>query len=271
MKKLIFLIVCMLTFAFGMNVSAQNCSYKNTAFKSGEHLSYTLYYNWNFVWVKTGWANMTTVKSRYKGHEAYRASLTTKGNGKLDNFFILRDTLLSYTTLDMKPLYFRKGAEEGKRYTIDEVWYSYSNNKCHAKHHRENNRGKNIWKDSSYNHCVYDMMNIFLKARSFDSSNWKKGHIINLPMADGKGMSMAKLSYNGKYEIEAEDEKVYRCLSLSYIEKDDGKEMEVVRFLITDDKNHIPVRLDMHLRVGSAKAFLNKMSGIRNPITSRIK
>ena len=42
MKKLIFLIVCMLTFAFGMNVSAHNCSYKNTAFKSGEHLSYTL-------------------------------------------------------------------------------------------------------------------------------------------------------------------------------------------------------------------------------------
>ena len=94
---------------------------------------------------------------------------------------------------------------------------------------------------------------------------------IDLPMADGKGMSMAKLRYNGKMEIEAENDKTYRCLSLSYLEKDDDKEKEVVRFFITDDLNHIPIRLDMFLRVGSAKAFLNKMSGIRNPITSEIK
>lgn len=256
---------------FGINAGAQDCSFKNTAFKSGERLSYTLYYNWNFVWVKTGWANMTTVKSRYKGMEAYRASLTTKGNGKLDKFFVLRDTLLSYSTLDMKPLYFRKGAEEGKRYTVDEVWYSYKNNKCNVKHHRANNRGKIIWKNGTYDDCIYDMMNIFLKARSFDATFWRKGHTIDLPMADGKGMSMAKLRYNGKMEIEAENNKIYRCLSLSYLENDDNKLKEVVRFFITDDLNHIPIRLDMNLRVGSAKAFLNKMTGIRNPITSEIK
>lgn len=269
MKRILFILTCLITFAF--NAYAQDCSYENTAFKSGERLSYTLYYNWNFVWVKTGWANMNTVKSRYKGQEAYRASLTTKGNGKLDHFFILRDTLMSYSTLDMRPLYFRKGAEEGKRYTVDEVWYSYKDNKCNVKHHRRNNRGKIIWKDSSYDDCIYDMMNIFLKARSFDASDWKEGYTMDLPMADGKGMSMAKLRYNGKENIKAENDKTYRCLSLSYIENDDDKEKEVVRFFITDDLNHIPIRLDMYLRVGSAKAFLNKMSGIRNPIKSQIK
>jgi hypothetical protein len=30
--------------------------------------------------------------------------------------FVMRDTLLSYTTLDIAPLYYRKGAREGKRY-----------------------------------------------------------------------------------------------------------------------------------------------------------
>ncbi len=34
----------------------------------------------------------------------------------------------------MAPMYFRKGAREGKRYTVDEVFYSYSGGKCHVKH-----------------------------------------------------------------------------------------------------------------------------------------
>ena len=42
-------------------------------------------------------------------------------------------------------------------------------------------------------------------------------------------------------------------------------------FFVTDDKNHVPVRLDMHLRFGSAKAFLTGMKGTKSPITSRVK
>ena len=66
----------------------------------------------------------------YKGIPAYRASLTTRGNGKLDDYFILRDTLLTYNSKQMEPLYFRKGAREGKRYTVDEIFYTYPNGKC---------------------------------------------------------------------------------------------------------------------------------------------
>jgi hypothetical protein len=43
---------------------------------------------------------------------------------------------------------------------------------------------------------------------------------------------------------------------LSYIEKEEKKDKEIVRFYVTDDNKHVPVRLDMFLRFGSAKAFL---------------
>ena len=36
------------------NFSHAQCTFKNTAFKSGEFLSYNLYYNWKFIWVKAG-------------------------------------------------------------------------------------------------------------------------------------------------------------------------------------------------------------------------
>ena len=104
--------------------AAAQCGIENTAFKSGEFLSYDLYFNWKFVWVKVGTASMSTVQSNYKGQKAFRSSLITRGNDQLDNVFIMRDTLLCYTDTDLSPLYFRKGAREGDRYYVDELWYT---------------------------------------------------------------------------------------------------------------------------------------------------
>lgn len=89
------------------------CGTENTAFKSGEFLSYDLYFNWKFVWMKVGTASMSIVQSTYNGKPAFRSSLITRGNSKLDNYFVMRDTLLCYTNLDLSPLYFRKGAGRG--------------------------------------------------------------------------------------------------------------------------------------------------------------
>jgi hypothetical protein len=55
------------------------------------------------------------------------------------------------------------------------------------------------------------------------------------------------------------------------MEKDEGKYKRIVDFYVSDDLNHIPVRLDMYLRFGSAKAFLVGMKGLRNPVTSLVR
>lgn len=85
MKELKLLFVAFLLFLSVGNAKAQ-CTFHNTAFKSGEFLAYNLYYNWKFVWVKAGTASMSTVQSKYKGHPAYRCSLITRGNSKVDDF-----------------------------------------------------------------------------------------------------------------------------------------------------------------------------------------
>ncbi len=94
--------------------------------------------------------------------------MTTRGNGKLDDYFILRDTLLAYNSKQMEPLYFRKGAREGKRYTVDEVFYSYPNGRCKIRQHRINHEGKHQWMENTHDDCSFDMMSIFLRARSFN-------------------------------------------------------------------------------------------------------
>ncbi len=247
------------------------CGIENKAFQGGEFLAYDLYFNWKFVWVKVGTASMSTVKSKYNGQSAFRTSLITRGNNKLDNMFVMRDTLLCYCSEDLSPLYHRKGAREGKRYYVDELWYTYPRNNCHLKMHRIDADGEQHWKEKEYEDCVYDMMSIFLRARNFSAEGMKKDDVIPLPISDAKRLSNSWLKYRGKetFKIDGTKEK-FRCLVFSFIEHDDGKNKELIRFYVTDDQNHIPVRLDMFLSFGSAKAFLRSYKGVRSKLSSKL-
>ena len=261
-KKFSRLIVLMM---FTLSASSQ-CPLVNKAFTSGEFLSYNLYYNWKFVWVKVGTASLSTVLTRYDGQQAYKSSLITRGNGKLDKFFVMRDTLLGYVTPSLSPLYFRKGAVEGKRYRVDEVWYSYKNGKCKVKMHRQKSDRSHIRSEKTSEQCVYDMLNIFTRARNFDPAGLKKGHTVKIPVADGNGMTVAILKYEGKEKVQGDNGVKYNCLKLAYSEWEEknSKYRQYATFFVTDDDNHIPVRIDITLNFGIAKAFVTSMKGIKN-------
>lgn len=251
---------------------AQQCGIENTAFSSGERLVYDLHFNWKFVWFKVGQATMNTDLTTFEGKKAWRSSLVTGGNKKLDKFFTMRDTLLSYCSTDLSPLYFRKGAREGKRYYVDELWYTYPKGNCHLKMHRIDHDGEVHWKEAEYKDCIYDMMSIFLRARNFDASKLKKGENIPMPISDARHLTNSWLKYTGKTTLKMKNGTTkYRCLTFSFIEREDGKNHELIRFYITDDKNHMPVRLDMFLSFGSAKAYLSGYKGLRNEMDSKVK
>lgn len=269
--KSILLAICLL-FMAGVPVLAQ-CKFHNTAFRSGEFLSYNLYFNWKFVWLRAGNASMSVVQSNYKGKAAYRCALITRTSETLDKMFVMRDTLLCYNTTDLEPLYFRKGAVEGKRYTVDEVFYSYPGGKVKLKQHRQRFNGEQLWKESVRNECTYDMMSIFMRARSFNPEGWKKGNRVSIPITDGTSIIGAVLEYKGKATVKADNGKKYRCLQLAYLEPEgkSNKYKEIVRFFVSDDPNHVPVRIDMFLKFGTAKAFLVGTKGVKSAMTSEVK
>lgn len=255
-------------------VRAQSgCNIENTAFRSGEFLAYDLYFNWQFVWMKVGTASMSTVMSVYNGIPAYRTNLTTGGNSRLENLFVLRDTLTTYCNIDdLSPLYYRKGAREGKRYYIDELWYSYPANKCKVKTHHVSSKGKHTYGEHEFSDCVYDMLSIFLCARNFDATKMKVGDVTPMPIMGSEELSDSWIVYRGKekFKIDGTNEK-FRCLVFSFMEREKGKTHELIRFYVTDDANHLPVRLDMNLSFGSAKAYLRTYRGVRSPLTSKVK
>ena len=259
-------------FTFLPFTSSAQCGIENNAFKSGEELAYDLYFNWKFIWVKVGTAEMDTRMAKFEGKDAWKSYLITRGNPKLDKFFVMRDTLLSYCNPDLSPLYFRKGAKEGDSYYVDEIWYSYPHGNCQLKKHRITSSGEHLWKTTTYKSCIYDMMSIFLRARNFDASKMKKNETIPMPVSDAMGLSNSWLEFRGRENYKMSDTKEkFRCLVFSFYERDNGKSKELLRFWVTDDENHIPVRLDMFLSFGSAKAYLKSYKGVRSPMTAKIK
>lgn len=272
MKNLLRLIALLLLTAPGFTHRMQaQCSAENTAFSSGETLMYDLYFNWKFMWIKVGTAAMSINGTQYDGQPAYKAQLITRTSSRADKFFVMRDTLIAYTGHDLVPYRYEKRALEGKRYTHDQATYSYPAGQCHVALSRKV-RGRPEATDTyTGSVCAYDMLSMMLRARSFDASGFRKGHRIKFMMADGKRCEPKVIEYRGKKTFKMENTGTkYRCLVFTFLETEDGKEKEIVTFYITDDKNHLPVRLDMNLNFGTAKAFLTGTRGLRHRQTSKI-
>ena len=277
MKKIIltslhlYILTCLSSLLGGVGggLAFAQCTYPNDAFQAGEALDYDLYFNWKFVWVKVGATHFKISRSTYKGQKALRTDLIFVSNKACDKLFPMRDTLISYSTDELVPLYFRKGANEGKRYTVDEVWYSYpGDSKTHMHMRYRDPDGEWTDKNMTSTECINDMLNILALARSFDFTDYKKGQRTIFRMVTGKRMSNQVLIYKGKENFKANDGKKYRTLVFSLLNDKEKKEKELLRFYITDDKNHLPVRIDFYLAFGSAKAFYKEGKGIRNRVTS---
>lgn len=271
MRDILFL-ACVSFLTLSSALHAQ-CTAPNTAFQGGEVLDYALYFNWKFVWMKAGTAQLATHDAHWEGKEVYRSELITRTNKKLDHYFLMRDTLHSMMAKDMRPLYYKKAANEGGKYYVDQVWYDYAvNGTINLRQEYLSRKGNTSHATFSTTKCVYDMMSIMLCARSLDGSNLKKGDKLVFPMADGRRVEDITLVYRGKKNFRMRNsDVVYRCLIFSFVEYKGKKEKEIITFYITDDANHMPVRLDMFLKFGVAKAYLSKATGLRNACESIVK
>ena len=122
-----FLLLALMIIALGSIslTSYDQCSITNKAFSAGESATYNLYFNWKFIWLKAGTATLTTNSTTYQGEPAYQIDLLSISSKRVDFFFKMRDTLTSVVSENIELRYYRKGALEGKHYSVDQAWFSY--------------------------------------------------------------------------------------------------------------------------------------------------
>ncbi|MDD4608704.1 MAG: DUF3108 domain-containing protein [Bacteroidaceae bacterium] len=248
--------------------SKKMCERVNTAFQSGEEISYDLYFNWKFIWIKVGHASLSVKDTLYNNRPAYQMDLYSISSKKADRFFKMRDTITSVMSQQMQPIYYRKGALEGKRYRVDQVHFFYGENLCYISQLRQTDFEKVQKRYFMEYDCVYDMLTILAQARSFTAAGYTIGDRIPYKIATGSRIEVQTLIFRGRKRVKAKDGNRYRCLVFDLVEKGKEKEETIITFFVTDDKNHLPVRLDMHLNFGSAKAYLKEKKGVRYPFSS---
>ena len=267
MRLVIIMALCLLT----TSSAWAQCGVENTAFQAGENISYELYFNWGILAKKVGTASFRVSATTYNSKPAFRMELLANTNKTADSFFKMRDTLTSIVSQRLEPLYYRKGAEEESRYTVEEARYSYSGGTANVKQSRYKRDSGTIYSEKTDSRCIFDMVSIMGWARSLKTDNLKVGQRFDFPLASGKQVEEGTLIFKGSKNLDAKDGHTYRTLVYTYLTHRDGKDSEIITFYVSDDPNHLPLRLDLSLKFGTARVQFKSVSGNRYPLTSMIK
>lgn len=266
MKK-INLLALFFLFAFAPQWAQAQCNITNTAFKSGEKIKYDLYFNYGIVNAKAGTGSLSVTESNYRGESAYRTYMLLNTSGLVGNMYTVNDTLTSYTDMNLRPLLFTKEAFEGKDYSTERQSYSYNGDKINVRAMRTF-RGKQEFDETvSTNKCTYDYLSVLPYVRNLDYSGMEKGDKKHIQFLSGKDIVNMSINYLGTSTIKANNGKRYEVMNISMTILDDAftNPREAIKASLTNDSNRIPVVIDTSLKVGSVRAVLRDVTGVRNP------
>lgn len=258
----LFLCFCLVAIAGTGLAQSDFCSARNTAFKEGERLTFRVYYNMGFIWINAGDANFTTTLEDMNNKKVYHIVGDGKTAKSYEWFYKVRDRYETFIDKEtMSPERFVRNVCEGSTRINEDVTFNQQT-------------GQAISKQKSYTipKCTQDVLSAIYFARNIDYSRYKPGDKIPFNMFLDDKLYSLYIKYMGKEEIETKmgtykSIKIVPLLIQGTI-FDGGEKMTV---WVSDDENHLPLRVDSPILVGSIKVDLISYVNLRNPFTSIIK
>jgi hypothetical protein len=227
----------------------------NTAFKQGEILSYRLHYGA----INAGVA-VLEVKPELldvSGRKVMHIVANGYTNGAADWFFKVRDRYETYMDKDaMVPwLFVRRVDEGGFKFSQDYTFNHYTKKV-------DVGNGEKFDVPTS----IQDMVSAFYTARSLDLSNAKPGDLFALDCFVDKEIWPLKIKFVGRETIKTDIGK-YKCLRFRPVVQKGRvfKHEEDLNVWISDDKNHIPMRVQANVIIGSIKMDITDAKNLANP------
>ncbi len=268
---LLFLSVAVLLFSFkkafvpsaelaAMNYKAQQIKdlpkVPIAAFKLGEKLEYKLHY---------GIVNAGVIKLEVKpelqsanGRDIIHVVGDGYSTGSFDWFFKVRDRYETFIDKDaLVPWLFVRRVREGG-YKLDQ---NYKFNQFTKKV----DNGEGTFYDIKDN--THDMISAFYAARNLDFTNAKENDVFSVnSFVDNENFTV-KIRYVGKEKITI-GLGTFNCLKFRPLVQRGRvfKQEEDLNVWITDDKNHIPLRAQAKILVGSIKMDLTNYTNLVGPI-----
>lgn len=239
------------------------CGVTNTSFAPGESITYNIYYSVIGLYVNAGAANFKTTEETFNNIPSYHTVGTGWTNSKYDWIFKVRDRYESYYDKQtMQPIKFIRNVNEGKYKRSQTAVFDHTNGTVTT----EENKQLSVPK------CSFDIISALFNIRSINLENLAVNSKIIFDMyLDGEVYHM-HLRYLGKEEVETKlgTFKAFKVKPL-LVKGNAFKGGEQMTAWISDDANHIPVRIESDLSVGSIKVDLMQYGNLRSALSSRVK
>ncbi len=233
---------------------------QNEAFKAGEILSYRLHYG-----VMDAGVILMEVKPEVlevAGRKVYHIVGNGYSQGAFDWFFKVRDRYETFMDKDaLLPWMFVRRVYEGGVTINQDYKFNHYTNKVDV------GSGEKV----EIPEGTQDMISAFYSARNIDLSNAKEGDIFTINSIVDKEIWPLKIRYVGKEKITC-DIGTFNCVKFRPIVQKGRvfKHEDDLNVWLTDDKNHVPLRAQAKLVVGSIKLDIVSVKNLANP-TSEIK
>lgn len=231
----------------------------NTAFKEGEVLTYRLHYG-----VMDAGVAVLEVKPsimEVAGRKVYHIVGNGYSKGTFDWFFKVRDRYETFIDKDaMVPWMFVRRVDEGGYKFSQDYTFNHYTKKVDV------GGGEKI----DVPQGVQDMLSSFYAARNLDFTNAKEGDVYTIKSFVDKELWPMNIRYVGKETIECELG-TFKCLKFRPIVQKGRifKNEEDLNVWITDDKNHVPLRAQAKILIGSIKLDIIGASNLANA-TSKV-
>jgi hypothetical protein len=262
MRQKLLLILLLLVFSLNMDAGDDFCGLRNTTFVSGESLTFKVFYTLAGIYVGAGEAVFTVNLEHMNNKPVYHITGDGKTFGFYDSFFKVRDKYESFIdTATLQPMKFIRNVYEGGYKKYENVTFNTVTNTA-------------VSADGAIKvpNCIQDVMSSLYYARNIDFNRYKVDDKIPFAMFLGNEVYNLYIRYMGKEIVKTKYGKFraikFKPLLIKGTIFEGGEKMTV---WVTDDQNHIPLRVESPISVGSIKVDMMNPKNLRYPLSSQVK
>jgi hypothetical protein len=249
----------------GLSFTAKNndpCNIRNTAFKADEEIKMKVFYSTLGMYVGAGEATFTASLERYNGKAVYHLVGVGATYSFFDGFFKVRDRYESYVdTTDLLPYKFVRNIDEGGYKKYNNVTFNHEANTAVSTN--------GVFKVTD---CIQDVVSMVYYARNINFDKFKVNDKILFDMFLDDEVFHMYIRYMGKETIKTRYGKFnaikIRPLLIKGTIFEGGEKMTA---WLSDDPNHVLLRAESPIAVGSIKVDMMGYKNLRYPLTSLIK
>ena len=247
--------------AFSLKAGDEFCGIKNTAFVPGELVTMKVYYNTMGLYIAAGEATFSTSAEKFNGKPSYHCIGVGKSYSFFDNFFKVRDRYETYIdTATMLPIKFIRDVNEGGHKIYNNVTFNHSAGTAVSTN--------GVYKISS---CIQDVVSAIYYARNINFDKYKANDKIPFDMFLDDEVNHLYLRYIGKETVKTRYGKFHSIKIKPLLIKgtmfEGGEKMNV---WISDDPNHLVLRIESPISVGNIKVDMMDYKNLKYPLTSLI-